>query len=216
VLKKAPRPTKQVNYKKKRGTLKFKKNMSSMFHLISQFFDPPAGERESRSLFNLPNMLSLSRGGLAFLLLIDDSLVRTLAILMAMLSDGLDGYLARKLNQRSAFGAFLDPLMDKFFAAFALCIFLEEKRLNLWQAATLLCRDFSVLAFGLFLLASKKWKIFRFQSLWMGKLTTFLQFIVLMGIVNHVQFPDFFFELFILLGILAFIELSVFRLPRPI
>ena len=43
-----------------------------------------------------------------------------------MATDSLDGYLARKYHKTSQFGAFLDPLMDKFFVFFAVSITRKE------------------------------------------------------------------------------------------
>ena len=45
---------------------------------------------------------------------------------LAAISDALDGYLARKLNQSSAFGAFIDPVADKLMVAAALIMIAED------------------------------------------------------------------------------------------
>lgn len=50
------------------------------------------------------------------------------------LTDWLDGYLARRLNQSSAFGAFLDPVADKFLVCASLLVLLEQGRLGSWGA----------------------------------------------------------------------------------
>ncbi|MHB1941986.1 MAG: CDP-alcohol phosphatidyltransferase family protein, partial [Acidiferrobacteraceae bacterium] len=70
--------------------------------------------------FNAPNSLTLLRLVLipVFVLIYYSSwrwsnLLTTLVFLLAALTDWLDGYLARRLNQSSAFGAFLDPVVDK-------------------------------------------------------------------------------------------------------
>ena len=74
------------------------------------------------SAFNLSNFLSILRIPLAFALVTDFSLYRALAIGLAMITDGLDGYLARRYRMTSQVGAFLDPLTDKFFVFFAIMI----------------------------------------------------------------------------------------------
>ncbi|MGH9464938.1 MAG: CDP-alcohol phosphatidyltransferase family protein, partial [Thermoanaerobaculia bacterium] len=67
--------------------------------------------------FNLPNLLSLLRMGLIPLFviaLLRGETVKALAIfIVAGLSDALDGFLARVLDQRSLLGAYLDPIADK-------------------------------------------------------------------------------------------------------
>ncbi|MFP5345248.1 MAG: CDP-alcohol phosphatidyltransferase family protein, partial [Gammaproteobacteria bacterium] len=54
---------------------------------------------------------------------------------LAAITDGLDGWLARRLKQTSAFGAFLDPVADKLMVATALILLVSEEpaRLTLAQ-----------------------------------------------------------------------------------
>ncbi|MEX0607443.1 MAG: CDP-diacylglycerol--glycerol-3-phosphate 3-phosphatidyltransferase [Halofilum sp. (in: g-proteobacteria)] len=56
-----------------------------------------------------------------------------LVFLLGALTDWLDGYLARRLNQQSAFGAFLDPVADKIMVAIVL-IMLVQSNPELWMA----------------------------------------------------------------------------------
>ena len=79
--------------------------------------------------YTLPNIITLLRIALIPLLFIVyvssfKYAMPTAAILfiLAGITDWLDGYLARKLNQTSAFGAFLDPVADKLIVAFALVL----------------------------------------------------------------------------------------------
>ena len=58
-------------------------------------------------------------------------LMATILFCAAAVTDWADGYLARKLNQTSAFGAFLDPVADKLMVAVALVLLVEEHA-NLW------------------------------------------------------------------------------------
>jgi CDP-diacylglycerol---glycerol-3-phosphate 3-phosphatidyltransferase len=155
----------------------------------------------------LPNILSLLRFPLAFLFLQENPLYRCLAIFLAMISDGLDGFLARKYKQTSRLGATLDPLADKFFVLFALFIFLREERLTILNATVMLSRDISVALFGLYLFLTNKLPLYQFRSIWAGKLTTFFQFIFLFSLTCGVVFSDYLYTLFAFFGIWAFIEL---------
>ena len=82
--------------------------------------------------FNLPNLLTLFRIGLIPFLLLFFYLPLTwghkgaaLIFAVAAVTDWLDGYLARRLRETSAFGAFLDPVADKLMVAAALVILVD-------------------------------------------------------------------------------------------
>jgi CDP-diacylglycerol--glycerol-3-phosphate 3-phosphatidyltransferase len=62
------------------------------------------------------------------------------------LTDWLDGYLARKLNQTSSFGAFLDPVADKFLVCAALLILLQLDRVNAFVALVIIGREIAISA----------------------------------------------------------------------
>lgn len=58
----------------------------------------------------------------------EKNLAATLIFIVAALTDWFDGYLARKLEQTSAFGAFLDPVADKLMVAAALIVLIDLDR----------------------------------------------------------------------------------------
>ena len=159
------------------------------------------------SAFNLSNFLSILRIPLAFALVTDFSLYRALAIGLAMITDGLDGYLARRYRMTSQVGAFLDPLTDKFFVFFAIMIFIREGNLELWQAASMLSRDAAIALFGAYLAIKKNLPNFPFQSIWCGKVTTFIQFSILLALTFHLSIPIYAFYALMVLGFLALGEL---------
>ena len=83
----------------------------------------------------LPNILTLSRILLIPLLILFFYLpyrwslyLCTLIFILAMLTDWLDGYLARRFNQQSSFGAFLDPVADKLVISTALILIVSRKQ----------------------------------------------------------------------------------------
>lgn len=159
----------------------------------------------------LPNFISFLRMPLAFLFLQENPLYRCIAILLAMLTDGLDGFLARRYQLHSKLGTLLDPLMDKFFVVFVLVILLQESRITEWQAITMLCRDFSVIVFGVYLAFTRQLTSYQFRAIWCGKIATCLQLLVLIGLTCHMIIPDYVYGCFVVLGLMALIELYLFK-----
>ncbi|MBM3193238.1 MAG: CDP-alcohol phosphatidyltransferase family protein [Chlamydiae bacterium] len=158
-------------------------------------------------MFTLSNVLSLVRGPLAFLFLINRVDVRAFVILAAILTDCVDGYLARRYKHTTKLGAILDPLMDKFFVFFVVSILFYENRLGGLEIAFMLLRDMVLFGFSLFLLLKKAWKNYNYRSLWWGKATTSLQFIVLLFLALNIRVTSLLFSLFVGFGICVFLEL---------
>ena len=78
-------------------------------------------------------------------------LVALLIFAIASVTDGIDGYIARKYNQISNFGIFIDPLADKLLVTAAILIFVERGQMPSWAAMLIIAREFAVT--GLRLLA---------------------------------------------------------------
>jgi cardiolipin synthase len=74
------------------------------------------------------------------------NLIATALFGVAAATDWLDGYLARRLNQTSAFGAFLDPVADKLMIAAALIVLVELERVNAIIAVVIIGREIVVSA----------------------------------------------------------------------
>lgn len=158
-------------------------------------------------MFNIPNMLSLLRLPLAFVFLQESPFYRAAAIILALITDGLDGFIARRYNMTNRLGTLIDPITDKFFVFFALFILIQEQRLSLVEAGLLISRDFSVIIYGFYLALRGRLSNYRFRAIWCGKVTTVLQLFVLMSLTFHLEIPSYFFGIFIFLGLLAFVEL---------
>jgi CDP-diacylglycerol---glycerol-3-phosphate 3-phosphatidyltransferase len=107
---------------------------------------------------NLPNLLTWLRILLIPLFLAvyylpdawlnepNKNLVATALFAFAALTDWLDGYLARWLNQASAFGAFLDPVADKLMVAAALILLVSLNRVYAVIAAVIIGREIAISA----------------------------------------------------------------------
>lgn len=76
----------------------------------------------------------------------------------AAISDGLDGLLARLLNQRTKLGGLLDPIADKVLVLAALVSLVVEKRLPLWLLAVTVGRDL-LMVIGALMVAYKNLEI---------------------------------------------------------
>ena len=76
----------------------------------------------------------------------NQNLVATVIFTAAAITDWLDGWLARKLNQTSAFGAFLDPVADKVMVAAALIILVQLSRVDAIVALIIIGREITISA----------------------------------------------------------------------
>ncbi len=116
-----------------------------------------------RTLVQPPNLVSLSRILLVpfigyYLAQGDDHSTRVCVILLAVavLTDLLDGYLARRLNQISRLGIALDPIADKILAAALVVLLVLYREFPLWLAGVIIGRDLLLLMAGLVLLKQKR------------------------------------------------------------
>lgn len=74
------------------------------------------------------------------------NIVATVIFVAAAITDWFDGYLARKFNQTSAFGAFLDPVADKLMVAAALIVLVELGRIDAIVALIIIGREITISA----------------------------------------------------------------------
>ena len=72
------------------------------------------------------------------------NLIATIMFVLFAFTDWLDGFLARKLNQTSAFGAFLDPVADKFLVCAALLMLVQMDRVNVLVALIIIGREIAI------------------------------------------------------------------------
>ena len=76
----------------------------------------------------------------------EQNLLATVLFVLFALTDWLDGWLARRLNQTSAFGAFLDPVADKFLIVATLLVLLEQDRVGALVALIIIGREIAISA----------------------------------------------------------------------
>ena len=105
--------------------------------------------------FNLPTLLTWARI-VAIPLIVgvfhlplpdaDRNLMATVLFVVVALTDWADGYLARRLHQTSSFGAFLDPVADKFLVCAALLVLVELARVPSLVALVIIGREIAISA----------------------------------------------------------------------
>ena len=111
------------------------------------------------------------------------NLIATSLFIAAAITDWLDGYLARRLNQTSAFGAFLDPVADKLMIAAALIVLVWLQRVDAIIAVVIIGREIAVSAM-------REWmaKIGQSKSVavnFLGKIKTISQMIAVPLLLYH-------------------------------
>jgi cardiolipin synthase (CMP-forming) len=148
-----------------------------------------------KRLINVPNVVTFSRIVLIPLIiglyyLPEDwlswhakNLAATVVFIVAAVTDWLDGYLARRLNQMSAFGAFLDPVADKLIVAGALIVLLHLSRVDMLVALIIIGREIAISAL-------REWmaKVGQARSVavaFIGKLKTVFQMVAIPLLLYH-------------------------------
>ena len=111
------------------------------------------------------------------------NLIATILFIAAAITDWLDGYLARRLNQISAFGAFLDPVADKLMIAAALIVLVWLQRADAIIAVVIIGREIAISAM-------REWmaKIGKSRSVavnFLGKVKTISQMIAVPMLLYH-------------------------------
>lgn len=113
----------------------------------------------------------------------NQNLVATVIFTAAAITDWLDGWLARKLNQTSAFGAFLDPVADKLMVAAALITLVQLERVDAIIALIIIGREITISAL-------REWmaKIGEAKSVavsFLGKIKTVFQMVAIPLLLYH-------------------------------
>lgn len=132
-----------------------------------------------KGLWTLPNFITLVRlAALPFFLLsIAEGRfgIALLIFVAAGISDGVDGYLARRFNMNSALGAYLDPIADKLllmssYLFLAVPSYPASVKVPVWLAVMVISRDILLMLVGLLLILTSTKK--RFPPTWLGKVAT--------------------------------------------
>ena len=144
-------------------------------------------------IWTVPNQITLLRLGFLpfFLILISYERYKwaLLVLVVAGLSDGIDGLLARSLNQRSALGAYLDPIADKLLLSSSFIILAFKKQIAWWLTIIVFSRDILILVVAVVILLISGYRPFP-PSIY-GKMTTAFQIILVFTVVFSAAYPSF-------------------------
>lgn len=160
----------------------------------------------SNKTFTVPNIVSFIRIIIIIFaskeLITNNYLNSFILYLTAVLTDFIDGFLARKLNQISELGKMLDPLADKLLVGSALIILLIQARIPLWYVIIVVGRDLFNMLGGLWI--SRKIK-FVLPSILIGKIAAVITMIcVLLNIISFKYIQYFYYTSTVLLIISTF------------
>ncbi len=138
-------------------------------------------------ILTVPNQLTFLRlGFLPFfiILVLYGHYPWALAVLIAAaLTDGLDGLLARRLNQKSALGAYLDPIADKLLLSSSFFILALKAKIKWWLAVLVLSRDVIILTTAAVIILVAGYR--PFPPTLYGKITTAVQVLLVFVVVTQ-------------------------------
>ncbi len=143
-------------------------------------------------VWTVPNQITILRLGFLPLFIVSISYEHyrwaLLILVIAGLSDGIDGLLARSLNQRSSLGAYLDPIADKLLLSSSFVILAFKHEIALWLMIFVLSRDVIILIVAVVILLIFGYRPFPPSVL--GKATTFFQIVMIFSVVFGAAYPD--------------------------
>ena len=140
--------------------------------------------QRTEGMLNLPNVLSLSRIGLAVAFVLGSGTTERVALIgAASATDFLDGWIARRRKMTTRWGALLDPITDRAFVFAAVSSYMFRDELTTGQYFTLLARDLMT-AIGFLVARSVSWlRPVEFHARMPGKIVTVLQLVTLLAVL---------------------------------
>ena len=148
-------------------------------------------------MVNVPNSLTLLRVLLVpvfVILMINDRSGEALVVFtIAALTDGLDGFMARMLNQKTTLGAYLDPVADKTLVTTAYVVLTLKALVPSWLTVVVISRDVIIVA-GFFILFLIKGRDIQVGPSGMSKVTTFFQLLTVFLVLLHTPYGTLLFS----------------------
>jgi len=143
-------------------------------------------------IWTVPNQITLLRLGFLpfFLILVfyEEYRWALLVLVFVALTDAVDGYLARTLQQKSALGAYLDPIADKLLLSSSFIVLAMSKKLAWWLTIMVLSRDILLLVVAAVILIIQGYRPFPPSLL--GKATTFFEIALVFFVIFSAGYPN--------------------------
>jgi CDP-diacylglycerol---glycerol-3-phosphate 3-phosphatidyltransferase len=141
---------------------------------------------------NTPNVLTVIRILMIPVIVVallnetaEGDVIAAVLFALAALTDGLDGYIARRQRQETTFGKLMDPLADKLLVTAALISLVSLDRLSAWVAMVIIAREFAVT--GLRSVAAERGVVL--SASWLGKAKTGLQVAAIIALIAFEDSP---------------------------
>ncbi len=154
----------------------------------------------------IPNLITTLRIILTpifIIYLLNEQLLSALVVFMVCgVSDGLDGFLARLLKQKSTLGSYLDPIADKLILASSFVVLGVMGLIPSWLTVVVITRDV-LISLGVMVLFIYRMEI-RIHPSILSKITTCFQFVTIIGVlaVEYLALSEqVYFVLFVLTGV---------------
>ena len=170
--------------------------------------DPEPGMKDTMTVPNLITTIRIILAPIFIIYLLDDRFLAALSVfVIAGVSDGADGLIARVFNQKSRLGAFLDPLADKILLVAAFVVLAVRGYIPSWLAVIVITRDVLILLGVLILFLSRGHLNIRPSII--SKITTCLQLgtVFLVLVRNHFHlFSEYMLPMYWLTGIMTIVS----------
>lgn len=144
-------------------------------------------------IWTVPNQITFLRLGFLpfFLILISYERYKwaLLVLVIAGFSDGIDGLIARRFNQRSSLGAYLDPIADKLLLSSSFIVLAFKHKIAWWLTIIVLSRDVLILIVAAAIILVSGYRPFP-PSIY-GKGATFFEIILVFVVVLTAAYPAF-------------------------
>ncbi len=143
-------------------------------------------------IWTVPNQITLLRLGFLpfFLILVLYNEYRWALVVLVFvaLTDAIDGFLARRLHQKSALGAYLDPIADKLLLSSSFVVLAMAHKIPWWLTVLVLSRDVLLLVVATVIIIVQGYRPFPPSLL--GKATTFFEIALVFFVVFAAAYPN--------------------------